>query len=1090
MGLTRSRGLALAVVAAAFAAFSTVSGAGGVPRVPPASPLVAVAGAALLAPGDELWDTRFALGANDAAYAVAVTPQAVYIGGDFSSVGGVAANRVARWDRVTHRWTALGTGVNNRVLAIAVDGHSVYVGGNLSQAGGATASAIARFDELTQSWSALGSGMAMTGFSPEVDAIAVGTGGVIYAGGWFDTAGGVAASNVASWNGSSWSALGAGVWNSGGATSEVHSITVSGTDVWVGGTFTWAGSNVANNVARWDGAAWQSMGTGVTGTNADVNAVAVSGSAVYVGGDFDTAHNPGGGTVAAASVAVWTGTAWSALGSGVDIDVAAIAVGSDGIYVGGRFSTAGGSTASRIARWDGAAWHALIMSTGLVEGVDSNVYGVAADGQSVFLVGFFLTAGGMDANRVAWWDGAASMWYGLGSAPNGQVNAVAQYGDEVYVGGSFTSAGGVPAAGLAIFNNRTGSWSSVPGGLSGCNGLLCLPTVNAIKMWGNRLVVGGNFTQAGTTAATNIAWLDRATGTWYALGEGLYGCTGLFCTSYVNAISINTDSGLFAGGKFITAGSVTANNVAYWDGAAWSLLTGTPTGSIGVNGVVNALAADGIAGTAIGGSFAWPFDNLAYNAASVEWQPMGQPDGEVDAMAGGDTLIYVGGAFTHVNSTAHSHVVKTTWTTQWNYYTMGSGFDSNVLALDLAGSDVVAGGTFALSGATGVSKVAAYRGSAWQPFGSGVDATVRALSAGTGRVWVGGDFATAGGKDSVHIGRTMLGSLPTALAVDSTGNGVFEPGEMVVVSPAWVHDAAAAVTGTASSFTGPATATYTLSDSAASYGTVTPGVAQDCMAATGNCYSLIVTAATRPATHWDASFIETLSNGASKTWSVHLGGSFSDVTTAYSLYRYVEALLHSGVTQGCTANAYCPANQVSRAQMAMFIARAMAGGEGGVPSLGTVPGKGDYKCTSGGVSLFTDVAPTASYCAHVHLIAARGVTLGCTTTTYCPSTTLTRGQMAMFIARAMAGSDAAVPSYQTEAATARTYSCDASAPSLYFTDMTAASQYCRHVHYLWAKDVIGGCIASPAQFCPASMVTRGQMSKFLVNGFGLQLYGP
>jgi trimeric autotransporter adhesin len=1050
------------------------------------SALTPAADPAPLAPGDELWDGRFALGADDGAYAVVVTAQAVYIGGDFHSVGGVAANCVARWDRVTHRWTSLGVGVNNRVKAIAVDGHSVYVGGGFNQAGGAAASSIARFDELTQSWSALGSGVGLTGYSPDVAAIAVAANGDVYVGGEFDSAGGNPASNVARWNGSSWSALGSGVWSSGSATSKAYAIAISGSDVYVGGTFENAGADVANNVARWDGSAWHTLGGGVTGYNVAVNALAVSGSAIYLGGYFDTAHNPGGGTVAVASVAVWTGTSWSALGSGVDVDVASIAVGSDGIYFGGRFGTAGGSTASRIARWDGAAWHTLMMS--FVEGVSSNVYGVATDGQNVFTVGFFLTAGGMDANRVAWWDGTSSLWYGLGSAPNGPVNAVAEYGDEVYVGGTFTSAGGVPAAGLAIFNTRTGYWSAVPGGLSGCSGLFCRPSVNAIKMWGSRLVVGGNFNQAGTATSANIAWLDRVTGTWYPFAQGLYGCTGLLCSSYVNSIALEGGS-VWAGGNFITAGSVTANNVALWNGAAWSALNDAV--STGTNGVVKAVAPDGGGGCYVGGAFTTPPSNLAYWSGTAWTGVSGVPDGEVDALFFTGS-VYAGGAFTHIGAAPFPHLARRSWDfiNGWVWYAVGSGFDGDVLALGTVNGRLVAGGSFTMSGATGVARVAQWTSSSWSPFGSGTDATIRALSGQTGRLWVGGEQATAGAKASVHIGRTLVGSVPVSLAVDPAGNGVFEPGETVTVSPTWVHDSAYSMAGGASSFIGPPTATYTLADSTANYGNVTPGVAQDCLSATGDCYGLTVTATTRPALHWDSTFVEGISSATSKTWTVHLGGSFSDVTTAYSLYRFVEALLHSGVTQGCTASTYCPTNPVTRAQMAMFIARAMAGGEASVPALGTVPGKGNYNCISGGASLFLDVATTASYCPHVHLIAARGVTLGCDATHYCPTTTVTRGQMAMFIARAMAGSDAAVPSYQTEAATARSYSCDASDPLLYFTDMTASSQYCRHVHYLWAKDVIAGCIATPAQFCPSSMVTRGQMAKFLVNGFGLQLYGP
>src|SRR5205823_3890290 len=78
-----------------------------------------------------------------------------------------------------------------------------------------------------------------------------------------------------------------------------------------------------------------------------VSALAASGSDLYAGGHFSTA-----GGVSASRIAKWDGSAWSALGSGANGIVWALAVsgrGSD-LYAGGDFTTAGGVSASRIAR--------------------------------------------------------------------------------------------------------------------------------------------------------------------------------------------------------------------------------------------------------------------------------------------------------------------------------------------------------------------------------------------------------------------------------------------------------------------------------------------------------------------------------------------------------------------------------------------------------------------------------------------------------------------------------------------------------------------------------------------------------------------
>ncbi|HYE58330.1 MAG TPA: hypothetical protein VD948_07475, partial [Rhodothermales bacterium] len=134
----------------------------------------------------------------------------------------------------------------------------------------------------------------------------------------------------------------------------VTAIAISGSDVYVGGTFTNAGGNTsADRIARWDGTAWNALGSGLNGT---VSAIAISDSDLYVGGSFTDA----GGNTNADRIARWDGTSWNALGSGLGSTVTAIAFSGSNVYVGGEFTNAGGNTsADRIARWDGTAWNAL-----------------------------------------------------------------------------------------------------------------------------------------------------------------------------------------------------------------------------------------------------------------------------------------------------------------------------------------------------------------------------------------------------------------------------------------------------------------------------------------------------------------------------------------------------------------------------------------------------------------------------------------------------------------------------------------------------------------------------------------------------------
>jgi hypothetical protein len=334
--------------------------------------------------------------------------------------------------------------------------------------------------------------------------------------------------------------------------------------------------------------------------------------------------------------------------------------------------------------------------------------------------------------------------------------------------------------------------------------------------------------------------------------------------------------------------------------------------------------------------------------------------------------------------------------------------------------------------------------------------------------------------------------VPEALEVDSAGDGVLEPGETVAVDPAWKNagGSPASLASTASSFGGPAGATYSIVDGSAAYGTIASGTTVSC-AASANCFAMMVAPiGSRPATHWDATFTETPSSGAAKVWTLHVGGSFADVPVSQPFYKKIETLLHSGITTGCTGNAYCPGDDVPRSQMAIFIAKGIAGGGGNVPASGTV-GSSAYNCNAGGTSLFSDVSPTDIFCKHVHYIASKNVTSGCSAGKYCPNDDVSRLEMASFIAKAVVAPNggAAIPmTYGPDPVTGLSYSCNTGSPNVHFTDVSATDTFCKHVHYLWAKGIIAGCTSTT--YCPTGTVSRDQMAKFLVNAFQLVLYGP
>ena len=320
----------------------------------------------------------------------------------------------------------------------------------------------------------------------------------------------------------------------------------------------------------------------------------------------------------------------------------------------------------------------------------------------------------------------------------------------------------------------------------------------------------------------------------------------------------------------------------------------------------------------------------------------------------------------------------------------------------------------------------------------------------------------------------------------SNVNTVLEPSETVLVNPYWKNIGASplTLTGTASAFTGPAGATYTLLDTAAGYGTIAPGATADSFSAGGPSYRLSVSnPATRPAVHWDATILETLSNGIAKTWTLHVGRSFADVPTSAASYPFVENIFHNGITTGCGPGLFCPAVNSSRWQMSIFLARAMLGPGVAIPTSGTVSGVGPYNCSSGGNSLFTDVAPTAVSCPAVHYIYSQGVTSGCAPGVFCPNSLVPRWQMAVFLAHGMLGPGVPIPTSGTVSGVGP-YNCTGAGNSL-FTDVAPTDVACPAIHYIYSQGVTTGCAAG--LFCPNSLVSRWQMAIFLVRSFHIPL---
>lgn len=271
---------------------------------------------------------------NGAVNALAVDAQGrLYAAGAFTSIGGIAANRIARFDPATNAWTALVSGIAGGAsptvfaLAIAPNG-DVYVGGLFSTAGGVPASNIAKYTPATGTWAALGSGT-----NNQVEAIVANAEGQVFVGGTFTAAGGVAGTNkLARWNpgAASFVTMASGVT----VGTAVYDLVIGPDNrLYVLGDFSSIGSVTAANGAIFNGFSYEPLGAG---TNALIRVGGFDRRGhLYVGGDFTQFGN---GDPAPDGMGRWIGGALVPL----DVDVAGaasifavVAAPDGGLYVGG-----------------------------------------------------------------------------------------------------------------------------------------------------------------------------------------------------------------------------------------------------------------------------------------------------------------------------------------------------------------------------------------------------------------------------------------------------------------------------------------------------------------------------------------------------------------------------------------------------------------------------------------------------------------------------------------------------------------------------------------------------------------------------------
>ncbi|KKS93602.1 MAG: hypothetical protein UV70_C0008G0001, partial [Parcubacteria group bacterium GW2011_GWA2_43_13] len=427
--------------------------------------------------------------------AFAIYDTTLYVGGTFSCFNacGTERNGIAAFNTATGSLTNwdpnAGAGFSVSALLPSSDGNIVYVGGTFTSIGGATRLSIAALnasDGLATSWDPKAAG-------GQVFELAL-SGTTLYLGGSFSTIGSsvVVRNRIAAIDPSTGQAKTSFSPLVIGAGQQVHGLVLTADDVslYVGGNFTTIGGQARTSLAKVttsDGsiAAWTGNNHGLT----TIKDMILSGTTLYVAGygkvlSMDTTQN---------DTVNWT----VAITGGIPSEALSLTLVGTTLYVGGSFTTIGGQARNRIA--------ALNATTGAVLAWDPNADGIvesivkSANGATLYVGGSFQNISSTARNRLASFtvaDGLITSW---NPNMNGTVLSLALSSSHLYAGGKFTSAGGSTRNRLATFDIADMSLTTWAPSLNSADTTTSTINVTTIASNGTSVYTGGNFTIIGTT---------------------------------------------------------------------------------------------------------------------------------------------------------------------------------------------------------------------------------------------------------------------------------------------------------------------------------------------------------------------------------------------------------------------------------------------------------------------------------------------------------------------------------------------------------------------------------------------------------------
>jgi trimeric autotransporter adhesin len=615
----------------------------------------------------------------------------IYIGGEFTTVGGVRAENVARW--TGSAWLAMtdefGTGPDITVNAIAVaDDDTVCVGGE----GG---------------------------------------------GGWF----GFGRNAVKCWDGEAWNDLGPDI------DGTLYAMRYIDGQLWIGGDFSRIDPDPFDEedplgprgLAVWNGSEFVPATPGGEGTGAVMDEEwEMGGEPVYAIGENPAGEPCIGGMfseidgVPSSFVACLGVDGWYDLSEGLNSVVRVLHSDGTRFFAGGYF---GGGIAELV----GGEWSAF--QGGVEGGMWTYVMDIATVGDAVYVGGQFGGAAGgvSSANMIAWrddaWrslDGGVAFTVGGISITFG-VNALWATDAYVYAGGLYTQAGDIGAINLSRWNLTSQDFEVVFDVSKEAFGTGGPVAAFASDAEGN-VYLGGSFSFIGSSQANNVA-MRSVGGAWRPLGSGL----GEGGSESVQALVVTPSGRLYAGGWFIEAGILGANFFSWWNGSSWRAAPDQLDSS------VSAMAACANDEVVVVGQFdraGDEVDGLEARGLAIfdgaEWRTLPLGEGEeygrrAVACAGTDIFTEIGVTTTELNEEEEAVEVTRWYVAVWDaeaeaWERLGEAFGDpsqwrtgpHVFDLDWYDGTLYAAGDFQLIGEESVLAVASWDGESWSSLGAGL----------------------------------------------------------------------------------------------------------------------------------------------------------------------------------------------------------------------------------------------------------------------------------------------------------------------------------------------------------------------------------